>query len=126
MAAQVTLLAGATFVTMLAGRVWFNGMGAYALAAPTQNRTIDWTRFAAFRNPLAYESITHLLIFMLPLGLMLAWLPKTNRTGQIILVLWFAAVGALGSHWLYAATMATMVLSIRPHAAALPSSRSAQ
>ncbi|MDF1841178.1 MAG: hypothetical protein P1U77_07060 [Rubripirellula sp.] len=126
MGAQVTLLAGATCVTMLAGRVWFNGMGAYALAAPTQNRTIDWTRFAAFRNPLVYESITHLLIFMLPLGLMLAWLPKTNRTGQIILVLWFAAIGALGSHWLYAATMATMVLSIRPHAAALPSSRSAQ
>ncbi|MDG2220746.1 MAG: hypothetical protein P8L85_05165 [Rubripirellula sp.] len=120
-AVQATLLAGATFVTMLAGRVWFNGMGAYALAAPTQNRTIDWTRFAAFRNPLVYESITHLLMFMLPVGLLLAWSPKTNRTGQTILVLWCVVIGGLGSHWLYAATMATMFLSIRPRPATLSS-----
>ena len=117
MAAQATLLAGATFVTMLGGRVWFNGMGAYALAAPTQNRTIDWTRFAAFRNPLVYESITHMLMLMLPMGILLAWLPKTNRMGKAILVAWCVAIGGLGSHWLYAATMATMFLSIQPRPA---------
>jgi len=39
MATQITIVLIATFATMLAGRIWFNGLGAYALAAPAMDRT---------------------------------------------------------------------------------------
>lgn len=112
MAAQATLITGATFLTMLGGRAWFNGLGAFALAAPAEDRTIDWTRFAWFRNPLVYESLTHLLMLTLALGLLLAWLPGTTRVGKVLLVGWCVVIGLLTSHWLYAAALSTMCLAI--------------
>lgn len=113
MSVQVSLLAVATFVTMVAGRVWLNGMGAYALAAPIEDRTIDWTQMTMFRSPMVYESLTHLMTLMLPLGLVLAWRPQTNRIGKILLIVWCVLIGALGSQWLYAATLATMFWTIQ-------------
>ena len=116
-AVQITVIGCATFVTMLAGRVWFNGIGAYALAAPVEDRTIDWTDpDSLFVNGSIHESITHLLVIALPIGFVLAWLPKTNRIGQAVLIGWCAVVALLGSHWLYAAAFAAMVLAIRPAA----------
>lgn len=115
LATQITVVGLSTFVTMLAGNVWFNGIGAYALAAPAQDRTIDWT---ASGSPLIYgfvhESLTHLMVIALPLGFAMAWGKKTNRIGQAVLLAWCLAVALLGSHWLYAATFAVMVLAIRP------------
>ena len=113
MAAEITLIGGATFVTMLAGRVWWSGIGAYALAAPAQDRAIDWTE-SYLVNTLVHESLTHGMMIALPLGLVLAWLPKTNRIGQALLIAWCIAVALLGSHWLYASVFATMVAAIRP------------
>lgn len=114
MALQVTLIGMATFVTMLGGRVWFNGIGAYALAAPVEDRAIDWTTQAWFLNPLVHETLTHALVFALPLGLALAWLPRSHRIGQAILISWCLVVALLGSHWLYAAALAAMFMAIRP------------
>jgi len=112
MSVQASIVVAATFVTMLGGRAWFNGLGAFALAAPSQDRTIDWTQFSWFRSPMVYETLTHLLIIAMPLGLLLAWLPASQRFGKLLLVAWCVIVGALGSHWLHAATLATMLMAI--------------
>ena len=98
---------------MLAGRVWFNGLGAYALAAPSPDRTIDWTN-TILLHPLVHESLTHLMIVSLPIGLLMCWIERTNRLGKTILLLWCLIVALLGSLWLYAATMAVMVMAIDP------------
>lgn len=112
-AAQVTVVLIATFITMLGGRVWFNGLGAYALAAPAQDRTIDWTA-SALVNATLHEGITHLMVLAVPCGLLLAWTAKTHRVGQAILVLWCIATALLGSLWLYGLSLATMVMAIDP------------
>lgn len=115
LAVQISVLGAATFVTMLGGRVWFNGLGSYALAAPTPNRTIDWTSEGSIlANPLIHGSLTHLMVVALPIGFVLAWRPRLNRYGQVVLIGWSLAVALLGSHWLYAMTFAAMVMSIDP------------
>ena len=91
---------------MLAGRVWFNGMGAYALAAPAPDRTFDWTTDASplVRLPV-HETLTHLMLIALPLGFLLAWLPRSNRVGKAILVGWCILVALLGAGYLVAAVL---------------------
>ncbi len=115
LATQITVIGFATWVVMLGGRVWFNGLGAYALAAPVEDRTIDWTGAGSLlvQAPV-HEGVTHLMMIALPLGLFLAWLPKSSQLGKLILVGWCLAIGMLGSHWLYAMTFAVLVFSIRP------------
>ena len=126
MAVQITLVGAATMITMLAGRVWFNGIGAYALAAPVQDRSIDWTvEGSLFVNGFVHESLTHALVLALPIGLAMAWIPASSRVGKAVLVLWCAAVALLGSHWLYASIFAAMVLAIRPDRKQLVSIESA-
>ena len=115
LATQITLIGFATWVGMLGGRVWFNGLGAYALAAPAEDRTIDWTGSSSLLVQVSvHELLTHLMVIALPLGLFLAWLPKTNLIGKLLLVGWCITVAMLGSHWLYAMTFSVIVLSIRP------------
>jgi len=105
---QITVVGLATFATMLAGRVWWNGLGAYALAAPVEDRTIDWSS-SFLAVPLGHDLLTFGLVAALPVGLGLGWLGK--RAGIVILVSWSLVVALLGSHWLYAATFATMSLA---------------
>ncbi|MCH1438062.1 MAG: hypothetical protein L7W43_00290 [Rubripirellula sp.] len=115
LATQITVIGFATWVAMLGGRVWFNGLGAFALAAPVEDRTIDWTGpDSLLVEVFVYEGLTHLMMIALPLGLFLAWLPKSSRKGKLILVGWCIAVAMLGSHWIYAMTFAVLSLSIRP------------
>jgi hypothetical protein len=109
---SVVLIATAT--TTLGGRVWFNGLGAYALAAPSPDRTIDWTN-TILLHPLVHESLTHLMVASLPIGLLLSWITRTHRLGKAILLLWCLIVALLGSHWLYAMTLAIMVTTIDPN-----------
>lgn len=109
---QISLFGLATFLTMLGGRIWFNGLGAYALAAPVQDRSIDWTN-SWLGLTFVHETLTHLLLFALPVGFWLTWRQSTHRIGQTILLTWCLAIALLGSHWLYAAVFATMVLAIR-------------
>lgn len=118
LATQITVIGVATWVAMLGGRVWFNGLGAYALAAPVEDRTIDWTGAGSLLVRVSvHEGITHLMMIALPLGLLLAWLPKTSQIGKLMVVGWAVAIGMLGSHWIYAMTFAVLVFSIRPFAA---------
>ncbi len=113
LAAQATVIFVATFVTMLAGRVWFNGLGAFALAAPAQDRTWDLTQ-SVLASPGIHEGLTHLLVMLIPIGMTLAWFPETNRVGKVLLCLWCAVVAILGSLWLYGLTLAAMVMAIQP------------
>lgn len=115
LATQITVIGLATWVAMLGGSVWFNGLGAYALAAPVQDRTLDWTGPTSPLVQVAFhEGITHLLMIALPAGLVLAWLPKSSQIGKWILVAWCVVIAMLGSHWLYAMTFAVLIFSIRP------------
>ena len=115
LAAQITLIGVATWVAMLGGRVWFNGLGAYAMAAPVEDRTIDWTnRNSLLVQASVHEFLTHMMIITLPLGLFLSWFPKYSSVGKLMLIVWCVAVAMLGSHWLYAMTFAVLCLSIRP------------
>jgi len=115
LATQITVIGLSTWVAMLGGRVWFNGLGAYALAAPVEDRTIDWTGPDSLLVQVSvHEGLTHLMMIALPLGLLLAWLPKSSQIGKLMLVGWCIAIGMLGSHWLYAMTFSVLVFSIRP------------
>ena len=117
LATQITVIGFATWVAMLGGRVWFNGLGAYALAAPVEDRTIDWTGPDSLLVQVSvHEGLTHLMMIALPLGLLLAWLPKSSQIGKLVLVGWCIVIGMLGSHWLYAITFAVLICSIRPAA----------
>jgi hypothetical protein len=113
LAIQATLVFSATFATMLGGRVWFNGLGAYALAAPAPDRTIDWTN-SLLVSANVHEGVTHLMVIALPVGLLMAWNRRLHRTGMAILLIWCAAIMMLGSLWLYGSTLAVMALSIQP------------
>ncbi len=113
LATQVSVVLIATVTTMLGGRVWFNGLGAYALAAPSPDRTIDWTN-TILLHPMVHESLTHLMVASLPIGLLLSWIKQAHRLGKTILLLWCLIVALLGSHWLYAMTIAIMVTAIDP------------
>ena len=111
LAVQITIVGLATFVSMLSGRVWWNGLGAYALAAPVEDRTIDWSRsFLAI--PLGHDLLTFALVAALPLGFGLGWLSKRKRSAITVLAVWCVFVAILSSHWIYAATFATMSLAV--------------
>lgn len=115
LATQITLVAAVTFATMLGGRVWFNGTGAFALAAPWQDRTFGpLVRDLFVNHQSIYQILTHLMVLALPTSLVLAWLPGTSRIGKAILIAWCAVVALVGSHWLYAAIFAVMVTAIGP------------
>ena len=115
LATQLTVIGFATWVAMLCGRVWFNGLGAYALAAPLDDRTIDQISPGSLlvQVPI-HEGLTYLMMTALPLGLFLAWLPCSISTGKLIVVGWRIVIRMLGSHCIYAMTFAVLTLSIRP------------
>lgn len=114
-AVQITVVGLLTTATMLGGRIWFNGLGAYALAAPKEDRTIDWTGDESWLlEPFVHETLTHLIVVALPLGLCLAWNRRTSTIGKAIVVGWCVVIASLGSLWLYAATFAVMALAIKP------------
>lgn len=113
MAVPVTLLAVATTASMLAGPVWWNGLGAFALAAPREDRTIDWTQ-GALSNPLVHDLLTHLLVIGLPLGVAFAWKRRSIFPGRVLVWGWCAAVALLGSLWLYAAAVAALAAALGP------------
>ena len=111
LAVQATLFVIATVCSMLAGPVWWNGYGAYAIAAPVQDRTIDWTQ-TLLVSGIVHETLTHLLVVMLPIGAVLAWRRGTWWLGQAMISLWCLVIALLSSHWLYAGTLAVMSLAM--------------
>lgn len=111
LAVQVTLVGLATSATMLARPIWWNGLGALALAAPAEDRTIDWAG-SALAQPLVHDLLTHFLVLALPAGLAMAWNRSTAAAGRATLALWCLAVALLGSFWLYAAVFAALTFTI--------------
>lgn len=112
MAVHATLFGVATIASMLAGSAWWNGTGAYALAAPAKDRTLDLSR-SWLSIPIAHDLLTHALIIGLPVALVLGWRGK-QAAGRVVIVTWCLVVAVLGSHWLYAASLATMSWAIGP------------
>ncbi|KAA5543689.1 hypothetical protein FYK55_10860 [Roseiconus nitratireducens] len=110
-AVQATLIALMTTATMLASPIWWNGMGAYALVAPVQDRLID-VRETFFENSIVYESLTLLLVLVLPLGFWLAWRPNTRRLALGLIAVWATVVAFLSANILYAVTLAIIATSI--------------
>jgi hypothetical protein len=115
LAVQITLFGLLTFATMMAQDAWWNGYAAYAMNAPTEDRTIDLTGFLS--PTIVHEVLTHFLALALPIGLWLAWKKRSSENrlagiGIVLLVTWCVLIALLGSHWLYAATFATGVFSI--------------
>ncbi|TWU02799.1 hypothetical protein [Stieleria varia] len=113
LAVQFTLIAVLTTATMLASNIWWNGIGAYALAAPVQDRYLQITG-GWFEREFVYEACTHVLVCLLPLGVALAWWRERYYLGKIFIGVWCLMVAFLGSHWLYAAAMFSMALAIEP------------
>lgn len=115
LAVQATLLGVCTIATMLSASVWWNGLGSYALLAPVEDRTLGLggTEASTFTSPLVYESLTHLLVVLLPLGLLLSWLRPRQWAGLGLVFAWCVAIAVLGSHWLYGLTLASTALAIR-------------
>tara|TARA_R110002049_G_scaffold72490_2_gene187207 strand:+ start:240219 stop:241127 length:909 start_codon:yes stop_codon:yes gene_type:complete len=110
--AQTTVFGFATFATMLAGTVWWNGLGAYALAAPVEDRSIDWSQ-GLLTNSVVHDVLTTALVLAMPLGLAIVWLRGRSGLGIAVLCGWSLAIALLGSHWLYASTFAAMTFAFR-------------
>ena len=108
---QATLIALITTATLFASPVWWNGTGAYALVAPTQDRLFTVTG-TFFETPLIYELLTALIVCVLPVGIFLAWKPATRKLGIAMVVAWCVAVGLLSANLLYAATLGILATTI--------------
>ncbi len=108
---QATLLALVTTATMIASATWWNGTGAYALVAPVEDRFFD-VRETVFEIALVYESVSFLLIALLPVGVVLAWRSNTRKTGITMIIVWSVVVGLLSANVLYAATFAVIATKI--------------
>lgn len=118
-AVQASLLAVATTATMLAGSVWWNGLGSFALAAAVEDRTIDWTT-GNLAEAWCHDLLTHAIVLSLPIGVVFAWRRSTAMLGLAIVSAWCLVIALLGSHWLYAATFAVLAAAIPPYQALIP------
>ena len=97
---------------MLAGRVWWNGLGSYALVASVQDRTIDWSNSILEPRTCARHDdfrscfrIANWVYFGMATQ-------SRSSIGIVIVVTWCIVVALLSSHWLYASTFASMALAI--------------
>lgn len=98
-------------LTQLAGVAWWNGTAAFGLAAPTSERLFDLT--GLLDSPTIGGSLTHLLVLLPLIGLPLAWIPSSNKYGVWMLMSWWLLLGFLSAELMYAATMVTLVASLR-------------
>ena len=115
MSLQFTVIAVLTTANMLAGNVWWNGEGAFALAAPFDDRLFplgDAAQGGILTNSIVYESLTHAIVLLLPMGLFLAWKFPRQKWPYALIAVWCLIVAVLGSHALYAATFFVMSLPI--------------
>lgn len=114
-AVQFTIVAILTTASMLGGAIWWNGTGAYALAAPIEDRVLDVRDSGLsqiFARPLVYETLTHVIVILLPLGTFLAWIQKSRFMGHALIAAWCLVVAVLGAHLLYATCLFAMSLAI--------------
>ncbi|SMP57222.1 hypothetical protein SAMN06265222_105284 [Neorhodopirellula lusitana] len=113
-AVQTSLIVVATWLSMLAGTVWWNGTGSIALAAPESVRTLALVD--RMQNPLVYETITLWIFVAAPVGLWLSWgrghVGKARRIGVALLMAWAMTLAVLGSHWIYGGVLVSGFLAI--------------
>lgn len=108
---QLTLIAMLSTATMLSSPTWWNGTGAYAMIAPVENRWFD-VRGTFFQSPWCYESLSILMVALLPLGIILAWRRTTHATGIVMIWAWCFLAGLLTANPLYAATLAIVATTL--------------
>jgi hypothetical protein len=111
LAVQMSLIAMMTTATMLASSVWWNGTGAYALVAPTEDRWFD-VRGSIFETPWVYELTTTWIVCTLPIGILLAWRSSTRPIGLGLILVWCCLVALLSENVLFAVTLAITATAI--------------
>ncbi|MEO1526252.1 MAG: hypothetical protein AAFX06_12505 [Planctomycetota bacterium] len=108
---QTTLFAFVTTALMLFGNVWWNGTGAYALAAPEEDRFLS-VAGTFFENPVIYEGTTAFLLIGLPLAVWLVRRESLRALGLGVWWVWCATVALLSAEMIYAATLGVLILSV--------------
>jgi hypothetical protein len=106
------VLIGVTGLTMLSASVWWDGTGSVAAAAPIGRRTFDLTGLLS--SPWLHESLTHALVFTAIVAPILLAFGKARIAAYVALMVWCAIVALLTSQWMYLATVAVLLQSIRP------------
>jgi len=96
---QFTIVAAVFAAGTLNGDVWWNGLGAVALAEPAGLKSIDWTE-GLLTTTWVHDVLTFLIAFSLPAGILAAWHNATRKAGVAVLIAWSFAVALLGSQWL--------------------------
>ena len=119
LAVQASLIGILTTATMLASPTWWNGMGAYALIAPVEDRLFD-VRGSFFESPLVYELTTALIVCALPVGIAFAWQPPWRRIGIGLILAWCFLVALLSANVLYAVTLGIIASTIGTKESAMP------
>lgn len=110
-AVQGSLVLIATTALMLAGNVWWNGTGAYAMIAPVEDRWLD-VRQSFFETTWVYELVSAITLLSLPVGLMMAWTSKWKRIGIGLILVWCFLVALLSMKILYALTIAIIAFTL--------------
>lgn len=101
----------AVLLSQIAGLAWWNGTAAFGLAAPISERLFDLA--GLLDNPIIGGGVTHLLVLLPIVGLPLAWIPASNKYGVAILIGWWVLLGLLSAQLMYAATVITLIVSLR-------------
>ncbi|MEM9589496.1 MAG: hypothetical protein AAGA03_19595, partial [Planctomycetota bacterium] len=97
---QTTLVAGVCWLGTVSGEAWWNGMGAYAMFAPVEDRLFDWTE-SWLATTWVYELLTVVITISLPLGLCMTW-SGWRIWGRTSIAVWAVLVALLGAHWMLA------------------------
>lgn len=112
-AIQATVIAIASAATMLASNIWWNGMAAYAIAAPVEDRPFDFTG-TFFETAFVYESLTAILMVSLPVGCYLSWHASSRTWGRILIGIWCVITATLGAQLLYTTTFFVITMAMGP------------
>ena len=110
---QTTLLLLTISLTMLASTVWWNGLGAYALVAPKEDRLIDVID-SFFENSWVYESLSAWIVCVPVIACWIGWQVRDSsscfpRLAQYMMWFWCLVVAILSANILYTMTIAIIV-----------------
>lgn len=104
---HTTLLIGMTALTMLASKVWWDGTGSVAVAAPLGRRSLDVSE--AISNPWIHEPLTHLIVLVAMFGCVTIWMKNLRQFSLYGLLVWCLVMAILSSQWMYLASIAVLL-----------------
>ncbi len=108
---HTSLLIGISGLAMLSSLTWWDGTGAFGIAAPVGRRLVDLTTLLT--SPGIHEPLTHAIVFTAVLGSIALWIPRLTKPAWIALTAWCVVVSLLSSQWMYLGTIAILLQSFR-------------